>query len=1327
MSTTVFRRPARQAGPQIPQGELALQEPPSQPEQQGADLSSVLMYLPMAAGSAVTMMMFSRPGMGGGGKTLTYVGAGLMGVSMLGMLIAQLVRTAGQRKRKMKGERRDYLRYLGQMRGKVRKAIGQQREALLWDRPEPEALWSVAASGRLWERRSGHDDFGEVRIATGAQEAAVKLQPPQTKPVEDLEPLCARALRRFIRGYATVPDLPISVFLRGFGRILVRGDAAASRAMVRAVVAQLATLHSPDDLRIALCVGEGQRAEWEWAKWLPHALHPVQEDVSGPMRLLASDYFALEPLLGAEFAERSRFDRSAVPNAAEPYVLVIVDGGTVSAGSRFSGAGVRNATVLDVSGALPWRADRITMRLQVEPEKVQAVGSDRTGKDTFAPVGRPDALSVPRAEALARMLAPHRLGGAAEAADPMQGSFDLTSLLGVGDPHQVDAYALWQARSVWDQLRVPIGVSTNGAPVELDIRESAQGGMGPHGMLIGATGSGKSELLRTLVLSLAVTHSPEVLNFVLVDFKGGATFLGLGELPHTSAVITNLADELTLVDRMQDALQGELVRRQEVLRQSGYASLRDYEQARAKGVALDPLPTLFVVVDEFSELLAAKPEFMDLFVMIGRLGRSLGVHLLLATQRLDSGRIHHLESHLSYRIALRTFSASESSSVLGVPDAHTLPPTPGSGYLKTDTSTLIRFKAAYVSGPYRAPQVRGAQSTPAAMVQRQVVAYGIGNQEPRALAPAEPDGTPEPQPVTGYSGAESLLEILVDRMRNKGATAHQVWLPPLTEPMSLDRLLPPLEPDPDYGLAPAGYAGSTGLRVPLGIVDLPAEQRRELLLADLAGGAGHIGIVGGPQSGKSTLVRTLLCSLALTHTPLNAQFYCLDLSGGSLGSLSGLPHTGGVASRLDKDRVTRTVAEVAGALAWRERIFTERGIDSMALYRRLRATGEVQDDPWGDIFLVIDGWFTFRQEFENLEPVLTDIATRGLTYGIHLVVTSGRWTEIRPWLRDLLGTRFELRLGDPIDSEVDTRAAAGVPAVPGRGLTRDRRHFLAALPRIDGGYVAEDLSEATRDLVAEIAESWHGHTAPPVRMLPTELPAAQLPAPDGDIRLTLGIDEQNLAPVVHDFETSPHLMVFGDTESGKSNLLRLIGQGIAQRYGPDGARVILADPRRSMYDCVPTEQQLGYAVTTDALTEVAGGITQSLRKRLPGPNVTPEQIRRRDWWSGPRLFLLLDDYDLLATSSMGGPLQPLLELLPQAADIGFHLIVARASSGASRAMMDPVFRRLWELGTPGVLLSCSREEGKFLGDATPRQLPPGRAQYVTRRRAPLLIQTGHTS
>lgn len=427
-------------------------------------------------------------------------------------------------------------------------------------------------------------------------------------------------------------------------------------------------------------------------------------------------------------------------------------------GRRAALAGYRNAVVIDLAESLEWKPARPTLRLRIADGRLAMVGADRNRKDTVTELGRPDALTVRAATRLATRLAGYRIGDTVEAGEPLATDFDLTALLGIPDLRQLEVEKLWDRRGIPERLRVPLGLGADGRPVDLDLKESAQGGMGPHGMLIGATGSGKSELLRTLVLALALTHSSEVLNFVLVDFKGGATFLGLDRLPHTSAVITNLADEAALVDRMRDALHGEMVRRQELLRSAGnYASLLEYETARLAGTPLSPLPTLFVVVDEFSELLAAHRDFMELFVMIGRLGRSLGVHLLLASQRLDEGRMAALESHLSYRIGLRTFSAMESRGVLGVPDAYQLPSQPGNGFLRSDISTLTRFKAAYVSGPYR-PKRRPSQQ---AVVAGQVVKYDTEYVTPRHL----PFAAAEPEEV---ESAESLLELAAARLTDAG-------------------------------------------------------------------------------------------------------------------------------------------------------------------------------------------------------------------------------------------------------------------------------------------------------------------------------------------------------------------------------------------------------------------------------------------------------------------------------------------------------------------------------------------------------------------------------
>ncbi len=1323
MGTQVVRRGPRPPAPAMPAGEIPLEAPPVEPRIAPAGLLARLLPLVMLLASVgfVVVIGIDNP--------TSWLFGGMIALSTLGMVAGGSTRGGAQRRAESDAERADYLRYLAQIRRRARTVAAEQRASLEWTHPDPDALVTLARGPRTWERRPGDADFAHVRVGRGAQRLATALVPPQTGPVEDLEPVTTVALRRFVRTHSVVEALPTAVSLRAFAAVGVTGtaDLERRRALVRALVAQLVTFHGPDDLVLAVAArGEGRLA-WEWCKWLPHVAHPRLADGAGPMRMIASSLATVQAWLAPELADRPRFTRGAALPSGAAHVVVVLDGADgvgSAAGDDGDRAlvedGLAGVTLIDVDGtAVDGLVGRRGLRLVVadDPgggERIGAgSGSAPGGIEWF---GRPDGLSGPEAEALARRLAPCRTPGAArdEAGPSSPGLLDL---LGVdGDPDTFDVAAAWRPRAVRERLRVPFGIGEDGEPVELDLKEAAQEGMGPHGLCVGATGSGKSELLRTLVLGLVTTHSSAALNLVLVDFKGGATFAGLAAAPHVAAVITNLADDLGLVDRMQDALAGEMNRRQELLRAAGnLASVADYERARERGADLEPLPALFVVVDEFSELLHQKPDLADLFTAIGRLGRSLQIHLLLASQRLDEGRLRGLDSHLSYRIGLRTFSAADSRAVLGVPDAASLPSVPGVGYLRSDTSTMVRFTAGYVSGPYRRePRPRAAPLTGARTATRPPRPFHGGWVDlPPALGPGpdEPDGDGAALAETDTT-EPSVLDAVVERLREAGPPAHEVWLPPLEGPTALEALLPPLRDTPDRGRCAPGFPANGSLRLPLGLVDRPYEQRRDLLWADLAGAAGHVVVAGGPQSGKSTTLRALITAAALTHTPAELAFQVVDLGGGTLGGLAALPHVGTVAGRGDTDLVRRVVAEVAGVLAGRERWFREHGVTSAADLRARRRRGErfAGDDGLGDLVLVIDGWHAFRADHEALEPTIISLATAGLSYGVHVAIAVSRWAELRPALKDLLGTRVELRLGDPGESEVDRRVAATVPAGrPGRGLAPDRHHVLVAIP--------ED------DPAAAVAAAWHGPTVPPVRLLPERVDVAELPGPGegGPHLLPIGVDEDRLAPVLLDVSADPHLVVYADGESGKTALLRLLAHQVVTRYTPQQARLMIVDYRRGLLGAVDSEHLISYTSSAEALTAAVTDLVTSLRKRLPGPDVTPEQLRARSWWTGPEVFLLVDDYDLVAAPS-GNPLAPLVDLLAQAKDVGLHLVVARRAGGSARAMFEPVLTRLRELATPGLVGNGSRDEGPLVGAARPGPRPPGRAVLVTRRHGETLVQ-----
>ncbi len=1323
---TTLRSGVRLDPPEMPSGQIKLQSPPELQHHEGAG-QAMMMAIPMlgSVGSILLVATMSTGGSGAPSSSRLFITGGMFLFATLGFVLVQVDRQRKQRQLQVVGSRTEYLRYLATVRAAARTAAREQRAALVWHHPAPEALPALAEDRtRVWEMTPGDERFLHVRYGLSVQPLSLELVPPESAPVEQVDPTAASALHRLLVVHRTQPDLPSSIDLRAFDRIEMTGPEQHARGLARALLCSAAAFHNPEHLAVAVLTKERHLPQWDWLKWLPHSLSQQQSDAVGPRRMVTTSLDDLGQLLPADLSERPRFGADEI--AAAPHILLVLDGVDLPPGNHLVPPdGLHGMTVLDLPEQWDPLEDPTRLRIQFEdlpPEAGrQPVTALRLRSEPVRALA--DQMGLATAEAFARRLTPLATINAAAAGAENTGPTEFTDLLGLGDVFSFEANSAWRPRPARDRLRVPIGVAESGAPVHLDIKESAQQGMGPHGLVIGATGSGKSEFLRTLVLGLAMTHSPEQLNMVLVDFKGGATFAGMSDMPHVSAVITNLAEELTLVDRMQDALSGEMVRRQELLRASGnFASIRDYEKARVAGGTdseLPPIPSLFIVVDEFSEMLTAKPEFIDLFVAIGRLGRSLGLHLLLASQRLEEGRLRGLESHLSYRVGLRTFSAVESRAVLGVPDAYELPAVPGLGYLKPDQSTLLRFKAAYVSGP---PSGRIRVRRDEGGNLRGILPFTIA--EVTSLEPVEEDV--EQIAPTTPDEQESLLDIAVERMRGRGAAAHQVWLPPLDVPDTLDTLMPDLVAHRQLGLVSPRWREVGTLTVPIGTVDRPREQRRDTLTVSLTGASGHAAVVGGPRSGKSTLLRTMVTGLALTTTPLESQFFVLDFGGGTFSGLRDLPHLAGLGSRSEPDVVRRVVAEVKGVVDRREAYFRSEGIDSIETYRTRRAEGRA-DDGYGDVFLVVDGWSTLRADFDDLEFEIQALAQRGLTYGLHLVVAASRWADFRAALRDVFGTRLELRLGDPLDSEVDRKVAQLVPTGrPGRGLVPGKLHFLGALPRIDADPDPRNVGDGAADLAARVAAAWSGPRGPKLRLLPSQITLAEIRerAPEGS-QLLLGVNEQALAPVGWDADVEPHLMALGDGRSGKSSLLRSLVQEITRTRTPETAQIIAVDYRRSLLGEIPAEFQLDYLTgatqATPALKDLAGYLTN----RLPGPDVTPDQLRNRSWWTGAEAWVLVDDYDLVATQA-GSPLHALVPLLAQARDVGFHLVVTRRMGGAARGMYDPLLQTLRDLAMPGIMLSGSPDEGQVLGNLRPTPLEPGRGRLVSRESGVEVVQLAWT-
>ncbi len=1303
MTTTLVKRPARITPPAVPVDQITIADPPTQEQTPPAATGMTMILMPMMSGASSLIVSLSTRG-----NPLIQIGSLIVLVGSVMVGIIMIVSQRSGPKRLLRESRERYLDYIEELRHTLRGTIAAQKQSSRWRHPPPGYLPDLTrTTARRWERRRTDPDHLVVRVGVGDQPIATELaMNADTGPLNQFDHVCLEAAENLRDRYCVLHDEPVTLDLRQLGVLSVLGDRVAGRRLATAMALQLVTFHSPSDVTLAVVRADALAGDWEWVKWLPHCQSPHALDGDVPARLVTTSPAAMADLLAQEL-ERRLDERSRTRGRqADPreHLVVVIDGEGLS---NLRGLESPDPTVS--LGELGIHLVYLLGNRREEPEVVDdrvEVGADSVVRQAsrLAPY-TVDEVPVGLPLLLARQLSPLRLSledrGGGESLTETVG---LPEILGVPDPALLDPRQTWRKRSLHDLLRVPIGVGAGGGVVLLDLKESAHGGMGPHGMVVGATGSGKSEMLRTLVSSLVIGHGPERLALMLVDFKGGATFAAMADIPHLAGMITNLQDDLTLVDRMRDALYGEMQRRQELLKHAGnLPNVTAYQDRADSGQPLEPLPHLLVIIDEFSELLVAKPDFAELFVAIGRIGRSIGVHLLLATQKLEMGKIRGLESHLSYRISLRTFSESESRDAIGVPDAYHLPPEPGSGYLKVDTSVFERFKAALVSSPYAPPSEGPKAEVPAVPY---LAVNGLGAWI--AQRGAEAAATVGQTDGAGVSARErSVLEVVCERLVAPGAArVRPVWLQPLPPVLPLDVVADPQQPG-----TPAT------VKAVLGLVDEPAKQRQFPLEWDFTGAAGNVMVLGAPQSGKSMLLRTVVASLGLRYAPGDVVFYCLDFGGGTLRGLAEVPHVATVTPRTDPERIGRTVNDVLSRLEAREDLFRRHGVSSIEEFRRARAAGHVDEDEPGDIFLVVDGWGSFREEYDSLDYVVADIAARGLNYGVHVVLSATQTMEVRMRMQPAFGGRIELRLNDAFDSTYGRAVAAQVTKdTPGRGVVEPGLLFQTALPRIDSVAGVDDISAAQSELVAALQQRWPDSAVARVQVLPELILRDELPPVDpayGDV--PVGVLDRNLRAVSVDLlgGSSPHLLVYGDGETGKTNLLRVLVKGYLQLKTPDELGIVLVDNRRTLLDVVPEEYQLAYCTDNDQTAAVATEIAQSLRKRLPGPDVTSEQLRNRSWWKGLEVLFVVDDYDLVSTSS-GNPLNPLVDYFAQGADLGFHFVMARRMGGFSRAQFEPLVQRLNDLSVPGFVFSGDRMEGRVIGGVTATRLALGRALYANR-------------
>jgi S-DNA-T family DNA segregation ATPase FtsK/SpoIIIE len=1127
----------------------------------------------------------------------------------------------------------------------ARDALDAERVARRADSPDPGTALSIASGPRrrLWERRRTDPDYLLLRVGTADLPSAVEL----TDPERDEH-------RRQV--FWQIPDAPVTVPLRERGVLGVAGPGDTPRSIGRWLAAQLATMHSPNDLQIYVLTDSAGRASWEWTRWLPHcrpsaAPAGTVSATTGQncVALIGNDAESVAARIAELLAivagrQKALREMNASQARFPTDVVVIFDGsrklrslpGVIQVLREGPPAGVF-AICLD--------ADERLLPAECQAVAVAAPDGLRVQQMMAATISgvRPDHVSAGWCARLARAMAPIRDVSDNDDAAGLPEASRLLDVLRLEPPTAEAIAGRWNAGG--RSTLAMIGESYDG-PFGIDLRKD-----GPHGLIAGTTGSGKSELLQTIVASLAVANRPDEMTFVLVDYKGGSAFKDCVQLPHTVGMVTDL--DTHQVERALVSLSAELTRREHILAAAGAKDIEDYQilldrerrlgQPASGGLAL---PRLVIVIDEFASMVRELPDFVTGLVNIAQRGRSLGIHLLLATQRPSGVVSADIRANTNLRIALRVTDPAESTDVIDAKDAaHIAKSTPGRAYVRLGHASLIPFQTGRVGG--RRPSQPGQAAGLANTVLANTVLANTGTERPwLARVDWAGLGRPEPaRPAARQREEEEItdLKVLVEQIRHGARrlripAQHSPWLPALAESVQLADLRPAADGGQRGRGGKGGWAGEN--TAPFGIEDLPEHQLQRPAVISLATFS-HLMAAGAPRSGRSQLLRTIAGALAASHSCADVHMYGIDCGNGALLPLADLPHCGAVVARTQTERAVRLFGRLGNELSRRQELLADGGFADINEQRSVARP----DDRLPHLVVFLDRWEGFTTTLGELDAGrLADAVTRmlgeGASAGLHLVMTGDR-SLLAGRISALCEEKLVLKLAEKDDYALAGLRPRDMPdeIPPGRAFrtgTGIELQVALLAPDTSGQGQAAALRDiaaacAARDAAVAAARRPFRVDVLPSRITFGEAWQMRPGRGTGPLWGLVGVGGDELTAYGADLASGvPAFIVAGPSRSGRSTVL----ETMARSFLAAGTPVVLAAPRPSPLRALGGREGVLRVFEDDDLDEEE--FTAALRA------------------AGDRCAVLIDDAEMLRNCDAGGELSKIIAL---GADSGRALVL----------------------------------------------------------------------
>lgn len=1295
-----FNRPPRIQFPDLKDEEVEIPAPPRTAE--FTDTPLYLAALPMVGIGVMSVFYIFRAASGTGDNIFFALPMLLMVfVTIFGTILTQRYRRNEHERRKHQNEL-DYVRLLESKRVALQASHDAQHAILDTNFPTPDVLLNLALShdNRLWERRPGDADFAMMRVGVGQVPSVITVK--MTNAEVD-SPLLDNALSLVDR-YRLLHDAPIALPLLEDVSVGICGKRSAMMRAVRAAVCHLAVMHAPQEFHIHLITSQANRDDWRWMEWLPHTSQSQRAGSADLLAFTTENIRNLMGTLGQVIDERK--ERKDSKNI--PFLLVIIDGPQLVESESLYSTILREGNQFGASaiclvnsfenvpsdcGAVVEVNDDGSFRYS----RVGATGQEYQGRQI-------DELSVQDAEFVARALSSiivREVGGAGR----IPRRVDFLEMYGAkrADDLERTLQRQW-SRGIPDGiLPYPVRIGRESLAIDTAVKLDEKN-HGPHGVLAGTTGAGKSELMQTLICALALEHDPRLVTFLLIDFKGGATFNVFNALPHTVGTVTNL--DRVRVNRALEALKAETTYRQQFLDSMNVRDINQYHKYYAQLDAYrtdpkyKPLPHLFIIVDEFAQLAKEMPEFMKELVRTVQVGRSLGLHLLLGTQSPMDVITDEMNANLQFRICLRVQNIEASRAMLRRPDAAFLPSGwPGRGYFQVGEQGLFKqFQTAYVGAEYDREGI--AEEKP-----QEEFVFEIITDAGAKVKPFEQNGAASPdqmktalQGVLGLREPYTVARAIVDTIVDYSKSSRVPWqkpllLPPLADTMTLTDVYAKASIGGWNGStwAPAGkdhagYPIALG-SAPVGVLDDVFNRTQNPLwinlLPDERRGPdykeGHVLIMGGPGTGKTNFLRTLALSQALLHPPDKLHMYFLSLSGTGLDDLGDLPHAETVIHGTESERVRRLFNRLTQTL-----------ID--------RQLGKDQNSPL--IMLFVDQYEQFRDSYrEKFGADLDRLINDGRGVGIFVIMTALGPNSMPDRIRSLMPQRIALELGDPIEYILAVgrinSLAEGLPN--GRGYYFDTPPLMCQIsqPTREPAADEREISDAVKTIVGEIRAGYlaskgiaesavtrENQQAPaPIIELPTRISLPSLVQKPGvklrgmgHIASVIGrYDDDPLSPFVLDwYDKGPHFIVTGPPGTGKTNMLHAAVLSAAMQYSPEQMRVILVDFNgRSLRALDPLKHVIRRV--TDVI-ELQMELVQ-LQNEL---NTFYTKVRDSDGDAAlaeiPATVIVIDDYDPTSEALImrGEILSQLRDHVRLHSDLGFYIWVA----GYLERTGDPLIKQL---------------------------------------------------